>query len=165
MVHNADVAALILDPATHMPIILLKTADDSCIIPIWIGHLEATSIANAIKEVVYKRPMTHDLFKGFLNRVKFFISKIEICDFKDNTYYSKIHFSSKNKTFAMDARPSDAIALALRFKAPIFVGDKVITQFQDAYGKVDIMNQSEEGKKWAKYLQNLDPDDFGKFVI
>jgi bifunctional DNase/RNase len=65
----------------------------------------------------------------------------------------------------MDARPSDAIALALRFKAPIFVGDKVIAQFQEVYGKVDVMNQSEEGKEWAKYLQNLDPDDFGKFVI
>jgi bifunctional DNase/RNase len=88
MLHNAGVAALILDLSTQTPIILFKTADDSCIVPIWIGHLEATSIANAIKEVAYKRPMTHDLFKVFLNRVKFFISKIEICDFKDNTYYS-----------------------------------------------------------------------------
>jgi hypothetical protein len=65
----------------------------------------------------------------------------------------------------MDARPSDAIALAIRFKASIFLGDKVITQLQDVYGNVDVMNQSEEGKKWAKYLQNLDPDDFGKFII
>jgi bifunctional DNase/RNase len=96
---------------------------------------------------------------------KVFISKVEICDIKDNTYYANIHFISEGKTFFLDARPSDAITIALKHKAPIFVADKVITQWHDAEDQVEAVDQSEEGKKWTEYLQKLSPDDFGKYKV
>ena len=93
------------------------------------------------------------------------VSKVEVCDLKDNTFYARIYFVSKDKEFDMDARPSDAIAIALRFAAPIYVADKIFEQSLMAEGDYEVLNKSEEGKKWAEYLENLSPEDFGKYKI
>ena len=93
------------------------------------------------------------------------IAKIEICDLKDNTFYARIHFLSGEKKFDMDARPSDAIALALRFQARIFIDDKVIQKFGSGDIKHEMVDESEEGKKWAEYLEKLSPEDFGKYKV
>jgi hypothetical protein len=165
MMRKVNIAGLTMDPASNTPIIILKTEDDDQAIPIWIGLLEATSIASALQKIVYERPMTHDLFKNFTELLDISVTKVEVCELKDNTFYARIHFLSKEGDFDMDARPSDAIALALRYNAPIFVADAVIQSSKMTDGEVEVADQSDEGKKWADYLENLSPEDFGKYKV
>jgi len=163
--HKVNIAGLAMDPASNTPIILLKTEEGSKTLPIWIGLLEATSIASALQDIQFDRPMTHDLFKNLTQVLNIRISRIDICDLKDNTFYAEIHFASQDRSFTMDARPSDAIALALRFHAPIFVEERVMEKSQmDATGG-EALDNSEEGKKWAEYLEKLAPEDFGKYKV
>jgi hypothetical protein len=154
-----------MDPASNTPIIILKSDEDEQAVPIWIGLLEATSIASALQNIKYERPMTHDLLKNFADTLQISIVKVEVCDLKDNTFYARIYFVSKDKSFDIDARPSDAIALALRFKAPIYVEDSVLQKSKISDGEAEVLDTSEEGKKWADYLENLSPDDFGKYKV
>ena len=165
MLHRVNIAGLTMDPGTNTPIIILKTEENDQAIPIWIGLLEATSIASALQNVKFDRPMTHDLFKNFTDIVNISVSKVEVCDLKDSTFYARIYFASKDSNFDIDARPSDAIALALRFNAPIYVEDSVMQQSKISDGEAEVLDTSEEGKKWADYLENLSPDDFGKYKI
>lgn len=165
MLHKVSIAGLTMDPASNTPIIILKSEDDEQAVPIWIGLLEATSIASALQNIKYDRPMTHDLLKNFADTLQISIVKVEVCDLKDNTFYARIYFVSKDQSFDIDARPSDAIALALRFKAPIYVEDSVMQRSKISDGEAEVVDNSEEGKKWADYLTNLSPDDFGKYKV
>ena len=165
MLHKVSIAGLTIDPASNTPIIILKSEQTEQAMPIWIGLLEATSIASALQKIKYERPMTHDLFKNFTDLLNISITKIEVCDLKDNTFFAKIYFISEEANFEMDARPSDAIALALRFDAPIYVADEVMQKSKIGDGEAEILDTSEEGKKWADYLESLSPEDFGKFKI
>jgi hypothetical protein len=165
MLHKVSIAGLTMDPASNTPIIILKSEENEQAIPIWIGLLEATSIASALQNIQYERPMTHDLFKNFTKFLDISVAKVEVCDLKDNTFYARIYFVSENTNFDMDARPSDAIALALRYDAPIFVEDAVMKKSKMPEGEMEVMDTSEEGKKWADYLENLSPEDFGKFKV
>ena len=165
MLHKVSIAGLTMDPASNTPIIILKSDDDEQAVPIWIGLLEATSIASALQNIKYDRPMTHDLLKNFADTLQFSIVKVEVCDLKDNTFYARIYFVSKDQSFDIDARPSDAIALALRFKAPIYVEDSVMQKSKISDGEAEVVDTSEEGKKWADYLANLSVDDFGKYKV
>ena len=165
MLHKVSIAGLTMDPTSNTPIIILKSEDSDQAIPIWIGLLEATSIASAMQDIKYERPMTHDLFKNFSDTLEISIAKIEVCDLKDNTFFARIYFVTKDGSFDIDARPSDAIALALRFSAPIFVADAVLQQSKISDGEAEAVDTSEEGKKWADYLENLSPDDFGKYKV
>ena len=165
MLRKVSIAGMTMDPATNTPIIILKAEDDDQAIPIWIGLLEATSIASALQNVQLERPMTHDLFKNFVDALNYEVTKIEVCDLKDNTYYAQIYFVSPERSFSMDARPSDAIAIALRFNAPIYVDDKVIARSKMGFGDVEALDKSEEGEKWADYLKKLSPEDFGKYKV
>jgi len=166
MLHKVSIAGLTIDPASNTPILILKSSDDRSI-PIWIGVLEATSIASVIQKVKFDRPMTHDLFKNLIEVLNITVAKIEVCDIRDNTFYAKIYFISENKNFIMDARPSDAIAIALRCKAPIYVDDKVIKKANSLSTSEpgEPVDKSEEGEKWAEYLESLDAKDFGKYKI
>lgn len=163
MLHKANIAGMAMDPASNTPIIILKTEADEHVVPIWIGLLEATSIASVLKEVAFERPMTHDLFRNFLQRMEVRVARVEICDIRDNTYYARLHFSGEQAgEFDMDARPSDAIAMALRFDAPIFIDDQVIEKSRHDASEAEAADQTEEGKKWADYLAALSPEDIGK---
>jgi len=165
MLHKASIAGLAMDPASNTPIVLLKTDDSDTVIPIWIGLLEATAIASAMKNIAFDRPMTHDLFRNFAGLLQTKIVKIDVCDIRDNTYYALIHFQGDAGHFTMDARPSDAIALALRFDAPIFVDQQVIDKSDRKVSDGEPLDESEEGQKWADYLKNLSPEDFGKYKV
>ena len=165
MLRKVSIAGLTMDPASNTPIIILKSEDDDQAVPIWIGLLEATSIASALQNIKYERPMTHDLFKNVSEKMGVSISKIEVCDLKDNTFYARVFFVSDESSFDIDARPSDAIALALRFDAPIYVEDSVIQKSKMPDGEAEVFDTSEEGKKWADYLESLDPNEFGKFKV
>lgn len=165
MLRKVNIAGLTMDPASNTPIIILKTEDDEQAVPIWIGLLEATSIASALQKIKYERPMTHDLFKNFAASLQVSIERVEVCDLKDNTFFARIHFVSEGRKFDMDARPSDAIALALRFDAPIYVDETVIQHSKIREADVEVVDKSEEGKKWADYLEKLSSEDFGKYKV
>ena len=165
MLHEVNIASMAIDPTSNTPIIILKSIKGDQAVPIWIGLLEATSIASALRDIKFDRPMTHDLFKNFVDNLEMAVSKVEVCDLKDNTFYARIYFVSKDKSFDMDARPSDAIAIALRFGAPIYVDDKIFDKSQMLESDYEVLNKSEDGKKWAEYLENLNPEDFGKYKV
>lgn len=165
MLCRVNIAGMIMDKKSNSPIILLKSIDDDKGILIWIGILEAASIANALQKLTFDRPMTHDLFKNFIESLKITVSNIEIYDLKENIYYAKINFLSEESSFSLDARPSDAIAIALRSDALIYVDDRVFEKFKQMNGDTKIFDTSEEGKKRAEYLSNLKPEDFGKYKV
>jgi len=165
MLHKVNIGGMAIDPGTNTPIIILKLEEDDRAVPIWIGLLEAISIVSALQNISFDRPMTHDLCKNFMDVLNVIVTKVEVCDLKDNTYYAKIYCTSEDNKFTLDARPSDAIAMALRFNASIYVDD-IIIEKAHAIGKdVEVMDKSEEGKKWADYLNKLSPDDFGKYKV
>ncbi len=165
MLHKMSIAGIAMDPSSNTPIILLKSEDDEQVVPIWIGLLEATSIASAMKDIKFDRPMTHDLFKNFADNRKISVSRVAVTDIRDNTYFALIYFNAPEGPFTLDARPSDAIALALRYGAPVFVDEKVIRKSQDTGPDMEMGDKSEEGQKWADYLKNLSPEDFGKYKV
>ena len=165
MLLKAVIAGLTMDPATNTPIVILKTEEGDQAVPIWIGLLEATSIASALQKVQFDRPMTHDLFKNFAEMQGITVSSIEVCDLQDNTFYARIHFLSQDQQFSMDARPSDAIGIALRFEAPIFIDQEVIAKARPFEADAEASDDSEEGRKWKEYLENLSPEDFGKYKM
>ncbi len=165
MFHRASIAKLVVDRASNQPIVLLKVEGEDEIVPIWIGLLEAAAIDSELKGVKFDRPMTHDLFKNFMGLLDIYVSRVDVCAIKNDTYYAEIHFISKDNTFSMDARSSDAIAMALRFDAPIYVDDSVISRSKEAADGAEAIDKSEDGEKWADYLKQLDPEDFGKYKV
>lgn len=165
MLHEMKVSGLTIDPASNAPIVILKSIQGDHALPIWIGILEATAIATELEKVSFARPMTHDLFKNFIDMLKISISRVEVCDLKDNTFFAQIYFSFDNQSYNMDARPSDAIALALRAGCNIFVDDTVLQKSKRLDGEPEAWDKSEQGLKWKEYLEKLSPDDFGKYKM
>lgn len=165
MLHKMNIGGLAMDPSSNAPILILNAEDEDFSIPIWIGLLEAASIASVLQNISFDRPMTHDLFKKFIETVNSQVTRIEVCDLKDNTFYAKIFCISENGDFILDARPSDAIALALRFNAEIFVDESVVESLKVKNGEYEIVDDSDQGKKWEKYLKDLSPEDFGKYKV
>jgi bifunctional DNase/RNase len=165
MLLRMKVYGLTIDPMTNSPIVILKDLEGDKTLPIWIGLLEATAIASEMENVKFSRPMTHDLMKNLLDQMNTRVARIEICDLRDNTFYALVYLATQDKELTMDARPSDAIALALRMQAPIFVDEEVIQKSKavDLGAKEEI--QSDDGKKWTEVLEGLDPDDFGKYKM
>ena len=163
MLRRVNIAGIVIEPKSSTPLIFLQSIEDDQGIFVWIGILEAASIASALQKVKFDRPMTHDLFKNLVERLKMTVSNIEIYDLKENTYYAKINFLSEENIFSIDARPSDAIAIALRSGALLYVDDKVFEKFEKMNGDIEIFDTSEEGRKWAEYLKNLKPEDFSKY--
>jgi bifunctional DNase/RNase len=165
MLREMTVSGLTIDPFTNSPIMILKDVDSDKAVPIWIGLLEATAIASELENIKFSRPMTHDLLKNVMETMEIQVIKVEVCDLRDNTYFALIYLNRDGQEISIDARPSDAIALALRAKCPIFVADVVIQKAR----RVDLSAQeaitNEEGKKWTEILEGLDPDDFGKYKM
>ena len=174
------VAGVTLDPNTNMPIIILKAADDSVAIPIWIGLVEASAIATELEGVQLTRPMTHDLLKNLLEALGASLERVVVSDLKDNTFYARLHLKIGDQNKELDSRPSDAIALALRAGAEIFVARKVIDNSQQLdmealHRALDSKDDdedevAEDGTKkpkdrWTEILQDLKPEDFGKYKM
>ncbi len=123
---EVKIGALIMDPNSNTPIVVLKGVDSENILPIWVGAFEANAIALEIEKIVPQRPMTHDLIRNLITEMGLRVNKIIISDLSDNTFYAQIELLDKNEEIILlDSRPSDAIALALRSDCPIFVEDKV----------------------------------------
>ncbi|MEA3438279.1 MAG: bifunctional nuclease family protein [Thermodesulfobacteriota bacterium] len=159
------ISGLTMDPVTNSPIVILKAVDGDETLPIWIGLLEATAIASEMEGIKFSRPMTHDLLKNVMDMVDVKVARIEVSDLKDNTYYAVIHLKQGEKEMTLDARPSDALAISLRVKAPVFVAEEVIKQSSRIDLKSEPQDKSEKGKKWQEILESLNPDDFGKYKM
>lgn len=148
---------LMVDPITNMPIVILRDRDGQKVLPIWVGIFEANAIALQIENIPTPRPMTHDLLRNVIEDLKASVQKVVVCDLQENTFYALIYLSRNGDTMAIDARPSDAIALALRTRAPIFVEDAVI----DHAKTVDFSSERADADRLHKWLESLDPDDLG----
>jgi bifunctional DNase/RNase len=155
------IKGLMVDPITNMPIVILRDRDGQRVLPIWVGIFEANAIALQIENVPTPRPMTHDLLRNIIQDLKGSVQKIVVCDLQENTFYAVIYLSLGGDTVAIDARPSDAIALALRARAPIFVEDTVI----DHAKTVDFSGEKPDSERLHKWLESLDPDDLGKYKM
>ncbi len=160
------VKGLTLDPLTNMPIVILKDLEGKKALPIWVGIFEANAIALEMEQVTTPRPMTHDLIKNILEGITAHVNRVVVNDLKDNTFYAVISLNFNGSEVLVDSRPSDAIALALRVNAPIFVETKVIEEARsiDFTEQVAGKESNEEmGEDWKNWLENLKPDDFNKY--
>ena len=137
------VVGIVIDPRTQSPVVVLKNEAGDKYLPIWIGVPEATSIAEALKQLETTRPLTHDLMQNILNQAGMTVNRIVITDLKEATYYAEIYVLQGDKAYVFDARPSDAIALAVRFSAAIYVLDNVLKLAQIAFSH-DAGDMSEE---------------------
>jgi uncharacterized protein len=152
-----SIKGLMVDPVTNMPIVILRDQAGQKVLPIWVGMFEANAIALQIENISTPRPMTHDLLRNVIEDLKATVVKVVVCDLQDNTFYALIYLSFGGDTVAIDARPSDAIALALRTRAPIFVEEAVIENAKT----VDFSTEKADDDRLHKWLESLDPDDLG----
>jgi hypothetical protein len=155
------IKGLMIDPITNMPIVILKDKEGERVLPIWVGVFEANAIALQIENIATPRPMTHDLIRNILNEIEADVQRIVVCELRENTFYAMIYLDREGETMAIDARPSDAIALALRTKSPIFVEDDVV---ESAKG-LDLSKESSDSERLQKWLEGLNPDDLGKYKM
>ncbi|HDH97874.1 MAG: bifunctional nuclease family protein [Deltaproteobacteria bacterium] len=155
------VHAITLDTESNSPILILKEENGERTLPIWIGLLEATAIATEMEKIEFARPMTHDLSVNLLKTMEIKIPRIEISDLRDNTYYALITLKQGDREITVDARPSDAVAIALRAEARIFVNESVLKKTQPAKETIISGERTPEEKdKWAKILEEMDPNAF-----
>ena len=152
-----SIKGLMVDPISNMPIVILRDKEGSKTLPIWVGMFEANAIALQIENISTPRPMTHDLLRNVIHDLKASVQKIVVCDLQDSTFYALIYLALNGEVVAIDARPSDAIALALRTRAPIFVEEAVI----DNAKTVDVTADKADADRLHKWLESLDPDDLG----
>jgi bifunctional DNase/RNase len=141
--------------------VILRDKEGQKVLPIWVGIFEANAIALQIENISTPRPMTHDLLRNIIQDLQASVQKVVVCDLQDNTFYALIYLALQGNTLAIDARPSDAIALALRTRAPIYVEEAVI----DNAKTVDFSSEKTDADRLHKWLESLDPDDLGKYKM
>jgi hypothetical protein len=155
------IRGLMMDPVTNMPIVILKDVNGNTILPIWVGIYEANAIALEIEKVSTPRPMTHDLIKTLLLGLNTGIKKVVVSELREDTFYALIWLEKDGELIAVDSRPSDALALALRLDCPIYVDDSVLKSSKTAGSVSDKVN-NEELRKW---LEQLNDEDFGRYKM
>ena len=156
-----SIKGLMIDPITNMPIIILRDQEGQRVLPIWVGVFEANAIALQIENVQTPRPMTHDLLKNIINDLHAHVQRIVDCALKENTFYATIHITVGDQALAVDARPSDAIALALRTQSPIFVEEAVIQNARS----VESGKESMDLGRLQKWLEGLSDEELGKYKM
>ena len=161
MLIEMTIKGLMVDPITNMPIVILKDKDGDRVLPIWVGIFEANAIALQIENIATPRPMTHDLLRNIITDLDGQVDRVVVSDLKDNTFFAIIHLTVKGEAVVVDARPSDAIALALRTRAPILVEETVI----DTAKTIDFASERADSDRLQKWLESLDPDDMGKYKM
>lgn len=156
------IRGLMMDPATNMPIVILRDIGGNRILPIWVGVYEANAIALEIEKVATQRPMTHDLIKTLLLGLDAGVRKIVVNELKDDVFYAVIWLEKEGKLTSIDSRPSDALAIALRLDCPIFVEDAVLDNSKMATTISDKSAGNDELKRW---LETLGDDDLGRYKM
>ena len=155
------VRGLALDPVSNMPIIILRDEDDKRSLPIWVGIFEANAIALELEKIPTPRPMTHDLIKNILETIEARLLKIVVTDLRENTFFAELHLQVGEGEVTVDSRPSDAIALALRAAAPIFVNEDVVRKAKSLEVTKDAEPvKADDPEKLREWLENIKPEDF-----
>ncbi len=155
------IRGLMMDPVTNMPVVILKDTTGKSVLPIWVGIYEANAIALEIEKVQTPRPMTHDLLRNVLFGLDAMVQKIVVTELKDDTFYARIWLQRNGNTLTIDSRPSDALALALRTDAPIYVNDEVLKSSK-VMNAVSDKPGNDELRRW---LENLGEDDLGNYKM
>ena len=148
------------DIVGKQPIVLLKTADGNKFLPIWIGHSEAAAILMKLQGASTPRPMTHDLVTDMLSQLEARVIRITVTELRDSTFYASITIQQDGSELEVDSRPSDAIALAVRAEAPIFVDDRVIEESAIEFAEGEEVNEEEIVDEFRKFLDQVTPDEF-----
>lgn len=155
------IRGLIMDSSTNTPIVILKDSPGAVVLPIWVGIYEANAIALEIEKVQTPRPMTHDLIRNLVVGMNASLSKVVVSELRDDTFYALIWLEKDGQSWAVDARPSDALALALRMDCPIYVEEDVLKSSKVAAAAAD-PGSSEELRRW---LENLGDEDTGRYKM
>jgi hypothetical protein len=161
MLIEMSIKGLMVDPITNMPIVILKDKEGERVLPIWVGIFEANAIALQIENIATPRPMTHDLLRNIITDLEGRVDRVVVSDLKENTFYAIVHLTVRGERIAVDARPSDAIALALRTRAPILVEETVIEHAKT----VDFTAERADNDRLQKWLESLDPEELGKYKM
>ncbi len=164
VVEQVRIASLALDPRSNQPVVLLKPLEEEPgtgrLLPIWIGHPEATAILLALEGVETPRPMTHDLLRSIVETLDNYVERVEITRVDEGTFYAAIILRGEESTRVVDARPSDSIALAIRTGSPIFVADEVLESAGVPDESVTAVDEEEELEAFRDFLDHVDPADF-----
>jgi bifunctional DNase/RNase len=161
MLIEMSIKGLMVDPMAGTPIVILKDKQGERVLPIWVGVPEANAIALQIENVSTPRPMTHDLLRNIITDLDGRVDRVVVSDLRDNTYFAIIHLTVRGERVAVDARPSDAIALALRTRSPILVEESVIESSRTA----DFTTEPTDNDRLQKWLESLDPEELGKYKM
>jgi uncharacterized protein len=153
------IKGLMVDPISNSPIVVLKDDADKIFLPIWVGIFEANAIALKLESIETPRPMTHDLLRNVLDTLNANVDQIVINDLRDSTFFATIYVTVAGRNLTIDARPSDAIALALRTNAPILVAQTVLDQAQT------ISSEETQEDRLKKWLENINTEDLGKYKM
>ena len=156
-----QIRGLMIDPLTNMPIVVLKDVASDTVLPIWVGIFEANAIALELDKTTTQRPMTHDLMRNMTRALNGVVRKIVVSELRDDTFYAVIWLEQGGETIAMDSRPSDAIALALRWDCPIYASRAVL----DNAKQVSEGPQNVDGEEARRWLENLNDDDMGRYKM
>lgn len=165
---------LVLEQKTQQNIVILREIEGERILPIWIGPVEAQAIRRYLAEESFPRPLTHDLIQLVVDGLKAKVTRIVIADLKESTFFASIVIESAGEVLSIDARPSDSIAIALRAKAPIFVNEKLLQPPPTAESAAEEeseqapkreLTEEEKAEQLRRYLEKLNPEDFGKFQL
>ena len=154
------IKGLMMDPVTNMPILVLRDEAGERTLPIWIGMFEAHAVALQLENSVSSRPMTHDLLKQTIEALGGTVSEVHVTDVRDGTFYALIYLRANGELIAMDARPSDALALALRTRAPVFVAEPVLADAKPLDAPTP-----QDTERLQHWLESLDPDEMGKYKM
>jgi bifunctional DNase/RNase len=158
---EVKVDGLALDMTTNSPVVILSPIDTDKVLPIWIGHSEAWAIAMELSGIGSRRPMTHDLLKAIITSLSAAVEKVEITELKEQTFYARVLLKSNGNILEVDSRPSDSIALALKWGAPIYVEEALFNlKTQD-----DSEKATTDPESLKERLKRIDPEDFGKYSL
>jgi len=155
------IKGLMIDPVSNMPIIILKDGSGDQVLPIWVGIFEANAIAMQLEKIVSPRPMTHDLLRNVIEGLSARVDRVVITDLKENTFFALIHVTRNGQQLAIDARPSDAMALALRSEVPILVEETVLEKSSVSGDE----SGSDETERLRKWLEEVDPEELGRYEM
>jgi bifunctional DNase/RNase len=154
-----EIKGLLMDPVSNMPVVILRDTEKGHFLPIWIGMFEANAIALEMEKVATQRPMTHDLLKNVLSELDAKVERVVINDLRENTFFARIHLARKDGNLSIDSRPSDAIALALRSQAEIFVEEEVLEKSRSLHAE----GSDQDPERLRKWLEEAGPEDLPKY--
>jgi bifunctional DNase/RNase len=160
-VMEVKIRGLMMDPVTNMPIVVLKDVKSDAVVPIWVGIFEANAIALEIEKTTLPRPMTHDLLVNLVRAMDAVLRRVVITEMRDDTFYALLWMERAGTLISMDARPSDALALALRMDCPIYVADQVVRAAKLTNAGIENFSP-EDLRRW---LENLNDEDLGRYKM